>query len=148
MRVEASVLIDRPRGVVWHYLTTPSNTPDYWVSIESYEATSPLPLREGSTMAGRMRHGPTRVDLKQVVTQSIEDEILEWEDRNDHLPTVQSFTLDEVAGGTRVTYRSEGTASTMVGRAAAPLLTVLTHRDAWASLDRLKEILEGQQSQV
>lgn len=148
MRVEASVVIDRPRGVVWQYLTTPSNTSDYWVSIESYEATSPLPLREGSTMAGRMRHGLTRVDLKQVVTQSIEDEVLEWEDHNDHLPTVQSFTLDEVAGGTRVTYRSEGTASTLVGRAAAPLLTVLTHRDAWASLDRLKEILEGQPSQV
>lgn len=148
MRVEASVVIDRPRGVVWQYLMTPGNTPDYWVSIESYEATSPLPLREGSTMAGRMRHGLTRVDLKQVVTQSIEDEVLEWEDRNDHLPTVQSFTLDEVAGGTRVTYRSEGTASTMVGRAAAPLLTVMTHRDAWASLDRLKEILEGQQSRA
>ncbi len=148
MRVEASVVIDRPRGVVWQYLTTPSNTSDYWVSIESYEATSPLPLREGSTMAGRMRHGLARVDLTQVVTQSIEDEVLEWEDRNDHLPTVQSFTLDEVAGGTRVTYRSEGTASTLVGRAAAPLLTVLTHRDAWASLDRLKEILEGQQSQA
>ena len=146
MRVEASVVIDRPRGVVWQYLTMPSNTADYWVSMESYGATSPLPLREGSTMAGRMRHGLTRVDLKQVVTQSIEDEVLEWEDRNDHLPTVQSFTLDEVAGGTRVTYRSEGTPSTMVGRAAAPLLTVLTHRDAWASLDRLKEILEGQQS--
>ena len=145
MRVEASVVIDRPRRVVWQYLTTPSNTSDYWVSIESYEATSPLPLREGSTMSGRMRHGLTRVDLKQVVTQSIEDEVLEWEDRNDHLPTVQSFTLGEVAGGTRVTYRSEGTASTLVGRAAAPLLTVLTHRDAWASLDRLKGILEGQQ---
>ncbi len=60
MRVEASVVIDRPRGVVWQYLTTPSNTSDYWVSIESYEATSPLPLRAGSTMAGRMRHGLAR----------------------------------------------------------------------------------------
>ena len=146
MRVEASVVIDRPRAAVWQYLTTPSNTAEYWVSMESYEATSPLPLREGSTMAGRMRHGLTRVDLKQVVTRSVEDEVLEWEDVNDHLPTVQSFLLSDVAGGTRVTYRSEGTPNTMVGRAAAPLLTVLTHRDAWASLDRLKEILEGQQS--
>ena len=98
MRVEASVVIDRPRAAVWQYLTTPSNTADYWVSMESYEATSPLPLREGSTMAGRMRHGLTRVDLKQVVTRPVEDEVLEWEDVHDHLPTVQSFLLSDVAG--------------------------------------------------
>ena len=99
-------------------------------------------------MAGRMRHGLTRVELKQVATQSVEYEVLECEDLNDHLPTVQSFQLSDVAGGTRATYRSEGTPSTIVGRAAAPLLTILTHRDAWASLDSLKQILEGQQSRT
>ena len=51
-------------------------------------------------------------------------------------------------GGTRVTYRSEGTAKTLVGRVAEPLLTYLTHRDAWASLDRLEQLLEGPQSRA
>lgn len=145
MRVEASVVIDRPRAEVWRYLVTPANAPMYWVSITSYQATSPLPLREGSTMAGRMRHGPTRVELNQVVTRAVEHEVLEWSDLNEHLPTVQSFTLSEANGGIRVTYRSEGEATTLVGRVADPLLTYLTHRDAWTSLDRLKELLEGQQ---
>ena len=148
MRVEASVVIDRPRAEVWQYLTTPGNAPEYWVSMESYEATSPLPLSEGSTMAGRMRHGLTRVELNQVVTRSVEAEVFEWKDVNEHVPTVQAFTLSETDGGTRVTYRSEGTAKTLVGRVAEPLLTHLTHRDAWASLDRLKQLLEGPQSRA
>ncbi|MGB9375585.1 MAG: SRPBCC family protein [Jiangellales bacterium] len=148
MRVEASVVIHRPRAEVWQYLTTPGNAPDYWVSMESYEATSPLPLREGSTMAGKMRHGPTRVDLNQVVTRSVEDHVLEWTDMNEHLPTAQAFTLSEADGGTRVIYRSEGTAKTLVGRVSDPVLTYLTHRDTWTSLDRLKELLEGPQSQA
>lgn len=145
MRIEASVVIDLPRATVWEYLATPDNTPDYWVSVESYKATSPLPLREGSTMVGRMRHGPMRVALNQVVTRSVEGEVLEWKDVNEHLPTMQSFTLSQVGShtGTRVTYRSEGTATTVTGRMAEPLLAFLTHRDAWASLDRLKEVLEA-----
>jgi uncharacterized protein YndB with AHSA1/START domain len=145
MRIEASVVIDQPRGVVWEYLATPDNTSEYWVSMESYNPTSPLPLSEGSTMAGRMRHGLTRIDVNQVVTRSVEGEVLEWKDVNEHLPTVQSFTLSQVDSGTgtRVTYRSEGTAKTLAGRLAEPLLTYLTHRDAWASLDRLKELLDA-----
>lgn len=143
MRVEASVVIGRPRSEIWQYLAMPSNTTAYFSHMVSYEATSPLPLQEGSTMAGAMRHGPLRATLNQVVTRVVEGEVLEWKDLNKDLPTVQSYTLTEVDGGTKVVYRVDGSPQTLIGRVAAPLVTSLTHSDAWSSLDRLKQVLES-----
>lgn len=142
MRVEASVVIDRPRGEVFEYLATPSNTSHYFAHIVAYDATSPLPLREGTTMAGKWRSGLLRYDMNQVITKAVAHEVIEWTDLNEHLPTVQSFTLSDVDGSTRVIYRVNGTAQDLIGRAAAPLLEYVTQRDAWTSLDRLKGILE------
>lgn len=90
MRFEASVIIDQPRSVIWQYLSTPSNAPDYWVSIESFDATSPLPMREGTTMAGKMRRGRYVADMKQVTTRAVEDEVIEWKDLSDSLHRMES----------------------------------------------------------
>ena len=144
MRYEASVLIDRPRAVVWQYLASPSNTPDFWVSIDAYDATSPLPLAEGTTMAGKMRRGPLVSDMKQVATRVVQDEVIEWKDLTDRLNRVESFTLSDVQGGTRVIYRAQAAPTNLMERGMAAVVTYLIHRDAWASLDRLKEILESQ----
>ncbi len=38
MRVEASVLVDRPRVGVWRYLAAPANAPKYWGSLERLKA--------------------------------------------------------------------------------------------------------------
>jgi uncharacterized protein YndB with AHSA1/START domain len=143
MRIEASVVIDRPREEVWEYLATPSNAPEYFSHMVSYEATSPLPLREGSTMAGKMQHGPIRARLDQVVTRVVENELLEWKDANPHIPNVQSFTLSDADGATTVVYRYEGTPQDLVGRILKPLAGYLVLEDAWSSMDRLKRILDG-----
>jgi uncharacterized membrane protein len=144
VRVEASVVIDRPLADVWQYLAEPSNTPQYWKHMVAYEVTSPPPVREGTTMTGTWRIGPLRSELNQVVTRDVENEIMEWKDTNDHLPNVQSFSFSEVDGATRVIYRQVGEPQDRVGRALAPVMQVVIQRDAWTSLDRLKEILEGE----
>lgn len=142
MRIEASVIIECPRQAVYEFLGTPEKTPTYWEHMTSYRATSPPPFGEGTTMEGTMKFGPITARLNQVVTRATDD-VIEWRDVNTHLPSVQSFTLNEVPGGTRVVYRYVGDPQDVAGRALAPLLTITTQRDAWKSMDRLKEILES-----
>lgn len=41
-------------------------------------------------------------------------------------------------------FRAEASPDGLVDRGKAALVTYLLHRDAWVSLDRLKEVLESQ----
>lgn len=144
MRVEASVVIDRPLADVWQFLADPGNTPRYWKHMDAYQVTSSPPFREGTTMKGTWRLGPLRTELNQVVSKVVDHEVMEWRDTNAHLPNVQSFSFSDVDGATRVVYRQVGEPQSRAGRAAASVMQFLNQRDAWASLDRLKLVLEDQ----
>ena len=76
MRVEASVVIDRPRGVVWQYLTTPSNTPAYWKAELPPTQCGPRPrgmYNCGSPFSARNMHfcSASSLAIRPSVTKSV-----------------------------------------------------------------------------
>jgi len=142
VRVEESILVERPAGEVFEYLTDPARVPDWLVNVVFMSLDTPGGLRQGARLTevrrllGRemqntievVEHDPPHRFATRVLTGPVPHEI--------------TNTLTEVDGCTRMDRLVVGDPGAFFGipeeRAAGAV-----RRQIWNGLATLKDILEG-----
>jgi uncharacterized protein YndB with AHSA1/START domain len=143
IKVQSSVLVDQPVERVFEFVTTPENDAQWYVGVESWDHSPGEPAGVGSTSQSKLRflgipievtwevigyEPPTKIDVK-----TIEGPV-----------SVQAgYTFEAVSEGqTKVSVHGE---ADLVGvfDLAEPLVERMAQRQWHASLENLKDVLEG-----
>jgi uncharacterized membrane protein len=146
MRVEDSIIIDRPAEEVFGFLSVRTNDPVWMASVTESEWLDPAePMRVG-------RRG--RMVMQAMGRREFLDEVTEYEPgrRIAHRSVAGPMVLHtacqaELAGsGCRATvlYEPDCVLGGVVSRLTAPLTARMVRRTFRADLARLKDILEAQ----
>ena len=146
MRVEESIVIDRPPEEVFGFLSVRTNDPVWMASVTESEWLDPAePMRVG-------RRG--RMVMQAMGRREFLDEVTEYEPgrRIAHRSVagpmvIHTACLAEPAGtGCRATvrYEPERVPGGVVGRLTAPLTARMVRRTFLADLARLKDLLEAE----
>jgi uncharacterized membrane protein len=146
MRVEASIIIDRPAEAVFRFLSVRANDPVWMASVTESEWLDPAePMRVG-------RRG--RMVMQAMGRRGFLDEVTEYEPgrriahRSVAGPVViHTACVAEPAGsGCRATvlYEPERLPGGVAGRLTAPLTARMVRHTFRADLARLKDILEAE----
>jgi uncharacterized membrane protein len=146
MRVEESIIIDRPAEDVFGFLSVRTNDPVWMASVTESEWLDPAePMGVG-------RRG--RMVMQAMGLREFLDEVTEYEPgrRIAHRSVagpmaIRTACIAEPAGnGCRATvlYEPERLPGGVVGRMTAPLTARIVRRNFRADLARLKDILEAE----
>lgn len=143
--LEASVLIDRPVGDVWEYVTTPANL-SVWVPV-LHEVTQITdgPVEVGTRWQGTMRLLGIGFAARVEFTGCEPNTAAELASVESRLRFTCTITFDDVDGKTRFTYRTD-TASGfdgLFGRFAGPIVSAASKRALRASLKNLARNLSA-----
>lgn len=142
VKVETSVVINRPIAEVFAFVTDPENGSQWESGL----------LEAGKTSKGSMGVGATWQEVRQFLGRRIEQtvQVAEYEPNKKMaiktagpIPSEGGYTFESVAGGTRVTL----TGQTETGgffKLADPILARMAKRQLEADLANLKELLEVQ----
>jgi uncharacterized membrane protein len=142
VRVEQSVVIDRPIEAVFAFLAPFANIPRWEAGILEAGQVSPGPLGVGARGRDVRRFMGRRVETTYEVTEYAPPARFAVRSLAGPTPVAARYTLERLAGGTRV--RSE--ADLAIGgpmRLVAPLLSRLLGRQHARDLQRLKGLLEA-----
>jgi uncharacterized protein YndB with AHSA1/START domain len=143
MRVEASVVVNRPIEEVFAFVSDLTNTPQWATEILEMKKTSEGPVGVGTTFTSAAK----------MLGQQLENahEILEYEpSRKLVLNTTagpisvdaEVFTFEPEAGGTRITHVIEGDPGGFF-KLTGPIVARLMQRQWDTNFDVLKELLEA-----
>jgi len=146
MRVEESILIDRPPEEVFGFLSVRTNDPVWMASVTESEWLDPAaPMGVG-------RRG--RMVMQAMGRREFLDEVTEYEPgrRIAHRSVAGPMVIhtaclaEPVGSGCRATvlYEPERLPGGVVGRLTAPLTARILRRTFRADLARLKELLEAE----
>lgn len=139
-----SAIIGRPSHEVFALAGDPQSDAKWSSTVLAARLTSPGPLGVGTTFEQTLRFFGRRLEITSVVTEYEPDRKLVYEPTSGSMPIKYkrgARTLEEVEGGTRVTFIAEGR-SGFFFNLAVPLVTWAARRAMRAGLAELKEILE------
>jgi uncharacterized protein YndB with AHSA1/START domain len=141
--LEASVLIDRPVGEVWDYVTSAENLPVWVPVVHEVTKITDGPVGVGTQWQGTMRFlGIGFTGLVEFVQCEI-NKMTEFKSVESKFRFSCTITFQEVDGRTRFTYRTE-TASGfdgIFGKLARPIVSNASRRTLRASLKNLAHVL-------
>jgi uncharacterized protein YndB with AHSA1/START domain len=142
MKLESSIVINRPVEAVWAYVT----------DFEKMSLWNPATVETRLTSEGPVRKGSTYVWVGQWLGRHIESncEVTEfdpnrkWSYRivSGPLPGTASTMLESVDGGTKVTLSSEGEMGGFF-KLAEPVVARMSKRQIEGMLANLKDMLEA-----
>ena len=140
--VHTDVVIDRPLEVVADFATDPTNTPKWYVNIDSVEWKTPPPAVVGSRMAFTARFLGRRLQYTYEIKELERRSRLVMDTSEGPFPMETTY-LWEPAGeaATRMTLRNRGEPSGFA-RVATPFMAGAVRRANRKDLHRLKTILE------
>jgi uncharacterized protein YndB with AHSA1/START domain len=149
--VEVDLHIDAPPQVVWDYALDPNSNPEWVTIVQRVEHADEGPLRPGYRMAQRMclRGVPFTVtwELKELDAPHY----ARWEGRGPaRSRAVIEDRLEPEDGGTHFVYRNgfHTPLGPLGALASKALVGGVPRREAHASLQRLKEIVERRAAAV
>jgi hypothetical protein len=135
--------VDRPRSDVSEYAAHPSNTPFWYVNIESVEWHGEPELRVGARIDFVAHFLGRRLAYTYEVTEHVPGEALTMRTSDGPFPMQTQYRWTDLpAGGTRMTLRNSGTPQGF-GRIAAPVMSAAMRRANRKDLLLLKQILES-----
>lgn len=147
-RVTASIDIDASPEAVWKVVMDPDRLGE-WVSIHrDVEQVSDRPLRDGSTLEQKLCLRGVNFHVHWVVAEAHEAELAVWDGRGP--ARSKAHTAYRLApndgGGTRFEYENEFKAplGPLGAVASRALVGGLPHREATATLDNLKRLVENE----
>lgn len=142
VNVLTEILIARPRSQVADYAANPSNTPEWYVNIESVEWKTSPPLRIGSRLAFVAHFLGRRLAYTYEIIELIPEERLVMRTTEGLFPMETTYTWEPVgAGGTRMTLRNRGEPSGF-SKLVTPFMAAAMHRANRKDLARLKTLIE------
>lgn len=140
VRVEHSLMIERPPAEVFAYTTDPRNLPE-WQST-ALEARSEGPVREGAHLTEVRKFLGRRMETELEVTAYEPDRRFALKVISGPVPFSTEQTLEPSDGGTRVTIVLEGEPGGFF-KLAEPLVERAVRRQIQGDFEQLKDILES-----
>lgn len=141
MKVEYTMVINRPPGEVFAYVTRYENDPIWLGAIVESVQTSQGPIGVGTRLrrTGRVlgRHLPTTAEIIEYVPGSKSC----FKSLSGPLPQIETRCCAPIAGGTCFTFSVEGYPGRLFRLSEASLARIIRHQ-VEADLNNLKVLLE------
>ena len=142
MKIEHSVIIDRPLAEVFAFVTDLRNETRWQPEIRSVTLEDPLPLMTGATFREERVTLGRRYDWRFRITRFEAPRVIEIETITGTAPYRGARRFEAVGGATRVTESGELTLPRFA-RFLEPVLGRLAARPVRVAYARLKRLLEG-----
>ena len=143
LKIEESVVVDKPRQEVYEFLADPANVTLYSSNISEYEITSGQPTEVGRTARVVVKVAGIRLESTDELVEIDEGRMFKLESRDAKIPYTLTITLSDEGGGTRVTWLQESESLKGVFKLADSVVTKLYARDVRANLENAKTLIEG-----
>jgi uncharacterized membrane protein len=142
VRVEDSIIINRPIEVVFAYATDVKRFPEWAATVREAEQTSSGPMAAGATVRTVIQFLGRRLTVDQVITDFEPNRTMASKSLSGPVSGVITTSFEPANGGTKVTWAIEGESKGFFGM-ADPLLGQIFKRQIEAQLGTLKDLLEG-----
>ncbi len=143
MKIESSIVINRPVEDVWAYMTDLEKTSLWNPATLEMRLTSEGPLQKGSNYVWVGQWLGRRIESSCKVTEFEPGREFAYKIVSGPFPGAASTVLEPAAGGARVTIRSEGEMGGFF-KLAEPVVAAMSRRQMESMLGNLKDILEAQ----
>lgn len=143
IRFELAVVVARPVGEVYAYVTDPANLAEWQPNLVSVTTMTAGPVQEG-TRFKEVRRGPFGREVEAVVEVSAYEENRRFDLRivSGPLPVHGSNEFSALDGETRIDFVAHGELSGPL-RLVQPILTRMLRRQFEAHYARLKRAIES-----
>ena len=142
--VTTQIVIACPVDVVSAYTADPSNTPEWYVNIDSVEWKTPPPAQIGSRVEFVARFLGRTMRYTYEFAELVPGERVVMRTRQGPFPMETTYTWEPAsAGGTLMTLRNRGQPAGF-SKLTAPVMKPAIRRANRKDLARLKTILESQ----
>ena len=142
LRLEHSVVIDRPRELVFAFVTNTENVPKWKKRLVEVRPITSGPVGVGTTETHVSRFMGRRFEVDHEITEYDSGHKVRFRTTSGPFPSEGQFMLQDVEGGTRLTIVSEAEPHGMF-RLLAPVLRWVAKRRLERDLALLKSVLEG-----
>jgi uncharacterized protein YndB with AHSA1/START domain len=142
VKVEHSVVIDRPVEDVFRYVTTYERHPEWRIETEQTEETSEGPTGVGSTGREVSRVLGRKIEADTVITEYEPGRRLMAETTSGPFPIRAGHVTEPVEQGTRYTFVVEGEPGGFF-KLAEPILRRIVNRQVETNVMNLKDLMEA-----
>ena len=140
--VSSSILINRPRDLVFSYAANPDHAPEWYVNIKTVEWKTPPPVTIGSQVAFVAHFLGRRMAYTYEVAELVPGERLVMRTADGPFPMETTYTWETTPdGATRMTLRNRGI-PTGFSKWLAPFMAGAMRRANRKDLAALKKRLE------
>lgn len=143
MKLETSVVINRPVEAIWAYISDFENMPLWNIGTLETRLTSDPPVRKGSTYIWVGQFLGRRMEVTSEVTEFEPNRVWAYKTISGPFASAARYSLEPVNGGTQVTTSAEGEVGGFF-KLAEPVMAAMTRRQFEGVLANLKDILEAQ----
>ena len=141
VKVEVSVMIDRPAEEVWTFMSDLSNVPKWDTSVSEVRQTSAGPLGVGSTCDYKEKMANTTISMR--VTEYEPNRRLSFEHTSGPFKgSALTYSLETIEGKTRMT-RTDDLKLSGFYKLFGPLVVRRMKRGIAAGFGNLKRLLES-----
>jgi uncharacterized membrane protein len=142
VRVEDSVVVNRPIEEVFAYATDIGRFPEWSAMVQEAEQATPGPVGIGTKLRTTVQFLGRRFTSEQEVTEYVPNRIFRGRSVSGPIPFTVTSTFEEVEGGTKFTWALDGESKGFFSL-ADPLLVQLGKRQVTAQLGTFKDLLES-----
>jgi len=143
VKVETSVVINRPIGEVFAFVTNPENSPQYESGVHEAKKTSKGPMGVGATWQEVRQFMGRRIESTNEVTAYEPNKKFSFKSTSGPFPVEGGYIFEQVEGGTKVTVTGQGETGGFF-KLADPLVARMVKRDLETANANLKDLLEAQ----
>jgi uncharacterized protein YndB with AHSA1/START domain len=143
VKVEASVMIDRPIEEVWKLITDMSKVPKWDTAVLEVRQTSTGPFGLSSTV--EVRQKMRNMTFSQRVTEYEPNQKLSFETTSGPgKGTILTFSVETIEGKTRFTKADDPLKFSGIYKLLGPFITPMLKRESEAAVGNVKRVLESE----
>ena len=142
MKMEHSVIINRPLNEVFGYLTNIEKQVEWRSGLVEAKRTSEGPLGVGSTAREVLQFLGRKMENTVEITDYEPDKFMAFKSTSGPMSLRGKLTVEEVPGGTRVDFTIEGEPGGLF-KLAGPILRRIARRQIETDYSNLKDLLEA-----
>jgi uncharacterized protein YndB with AHSA1/START domain len=143
VRIEESVVINRPVEDVFAFMSNPENDPQWQSETTETEITSQGPIGVGTTYLDVTHFLGRRIESIYEFTEYEINKKLSLKTTSGPIPIEATITYESVENGTKVNFSARGEAGGFF-KLAEPLVARMAQRSWTANYANLKDLLESQ----
>jgi uncharacterized protein YndB with AHSA1/START domain len=143
VKVDTSVLIDKPIEQVFEFVTTPENDAKWYLGLESRDHTPGEPPGVGSTSQSEIRFSGVSLTVEWEVTAYDPPSMIKVKTIKGPVTIEAGYTFETIDGEqTKVSVMGEADVAGVFSL-AEPLVERMAQRQWEASFENLKDVLEA-----